>query len=202
MKYTGKITEWNAERGFGFIQPDAGGDRTFVHISALQTRSHPPSVGASVAYSLGKDKRGRPQAQAVSFANQTSFSAQQKQALPRAFIGVVALIVVAIAFATGQLAPKFAATYAGLSLLSFLMYMKDKHAARNAMWRTPEHTLHFLDLFGGWPGGLIAQQKFRHKTAKRSFQFIFWLSVLGNLVGILWLTDHASVEQLLRPFLG
>lgn len=191
MKYTGQISEWNAERGFGFIQPNGGGDRTFVHISALQTRSQPPSVGTSVVYSLGKDKRGRPQAQAVSFTHQAFSSAQQKMALPRALIGVVALIVVAIAFAAGLLAPKFAATYAGLSLLSFLMYMKDKHAARNAMWRTPEHTLHFLDLFGGWPGGLIAQQKFHHKTAKRSFQFIFWLSVLGNLVGIWWLMSNA-----------
>lgn len=191
MKYAGKIAEWNDDRGFGFIEPQGGGDRTFVHISALQTRAHRPTIGAHVVYSLGKDKRGRAQAQAVSFADETPVVTSPKQALPRAFIGIVALIVVGITFVTGLLPLKFAATYLGLSVLSFLMYMKDKHAARNAAWRTPEHILHFLDLFGGWPGGLIAQQKFHHKTAKQSFQLIFWLTVLGNFIGIWWLISNA-----------
>lgn len=193
MKYSGQITQWNNDRGFGFIQPDGdGGEPTFVHISALQTDSHRPRVGERVVYSLGRDQRGRPQAQAVSFAHKKTLSASPQQRLPRTLIGIIALVVVAIAFAADLLALKFAATYWGLSLLSFLMYMKDKRAAHHAMWRTPEHTLHLLDLFGGWPGGLIAQQTFRHKTAKQSFQLLFWLSVAGNLIGLWWLVTHGS----------
>ena len=43
--------------------------------------------------------------------------------------------------------------------------------------------MHMLDLLGGWPGALIAQQQSRHKTVKASFQAAFWFTVLANLAG-------------------
>lgn len=35
MRFNGQLVEWSDARGFGFIQPDRGGDRLFLHISAL-----------------------------------------------------------------------------------------------------------------------------------------------------------------------
>ena len=35
MRFQGRIAQWNDERGFGFIAPEAGGDQVFVHISAF-----------------------------------------------------------------------------------------------------------------------------------------------------------------------
>ncbi|MFW9081525.1 DUF1294 domain-containing protein [Pseudomonas sp. P2757] len=72
--------------------------------------------------------------------------------------------------------------YAVVSVLAFFLYWADKHKARTGAWRIPENALHAVELAGGWPGALIAQQVFRHKTRKVSFQVLFWLIVLLHQV--------------------
>ena len=67
------------------------------------------------------------------------------------------------------------------SIACFASYAIDKSAARRNGRRTPERRLLLLGLLGGWPGGLLAQRWLRHKTAKASFQWRFWCSVLANL---------------------
>jgi uncharacterized membrane protein YsdA (DUF1294 family) len=69
------------------------------------------------------------------------------------------------------------AAYGVVSVLAFFMYWADKRKARADAWRTPENILHAVELAGGWPGALIAQQVFRHKTRKVSFQVLFWVIV-------------------------
>ena len=64
-----------------------------------------------------------------------------------------------------------------LSLITFLIYAKDKLAARKDTWRTPEKTLHILSLLGGWPGALLAHRYLRHKSQKKAFRIVFWLTV-------------------------
>ncbi len=65
-----------------------------------------------------------------------------------------------------------------VSFFTFLAYRTDKMRAQAGEWRIPEATLHFSELLGGWPGGFLAQRKYRHKTAKGSYQFVFWAIVL------------------------
>lgn len=67
--------------------------------------------------------------------------------------------------------------YGAVSLLSFLLYWHDKRRAQEQGQRTPENVLHALELAGGWPGALLAQQLLRHKTRKLSYQVLFWLIV-------------------------
>jgi uncharacterized membrane protein YsdA (DUF1294 family) len=74
------------------------------------------------------------------------------------------------------------AAYGLVSVLAFLLYWSDKRKARGEHWRTPENVLHALEFAGGWPGALLAQQVFRHKTRKVSFQLVFWLIVLLHQV--------------------
>ena len=70
--------------------------------------------------------------------------------------------------------------YFTLSLFTFLLYAIDKRNAIKGLWRISEKTLQIPALFGGWPGALLAQQTFRHKTQKRPFIFVLWLGVLTN----------------------
>lgn len=65
-----------------------------------------------------------------------------------------------------------------LSLLCFCMYGWDKRRARNCGRRVSERTLQLLALLGGWPGALIGQRLFRHKTQKLSFLAVLWLIVV------------------------
>lgn len=80
--------------------------------------------------------------------------------------------------------------YIVLSLVTFLAYARDKSAAQNGAWRVPERTLHLLALAGGWPGAMLAQRTFRHKTRKDSFRIGFWTTVLANGGALAWL--HTS----------
>ena len=70
--------------------------------------------------------------------------------------------------------------YLAISALTFAVYAFDKATAQAGRWRTPEKTLHLLAVAGGWPGALLAQQLFRHKTSKARFIAVFWLTVALN----------------------
>jgi uncharacterized membrane protein YsdA (DUF1294 family) len=84
--------------------------------------------------------------------------------------------VVAIGVRGGSWLP--AAFYLLMSLIAFGLYGHDKKQARTNGQRTPEKLLHAAEMLGGWPGALVAQQAFRHKTRKVSYQLLFWLIVL------------------------
>jgi uncharacterized membrane protein YsdA (DUF1294 family) len=71
--------------------------------------------------------------------------------------------------------------YLSASLLTIYFYRQDKQAAKQGNWRTPEFRLHQLEFLGGWLGAFIAQQVFRHKTSKQSFQLTFNLIVILHL---------------------
>lgn len=77
-----------------------------------------------------------------------------------------------------------ASVYAFMSTITILVYKWDKRLAidtANQTLRVPERSLHILALVCGWPGALIAQQWFRHKSQKRSFIVVLWLTIFLNM---------------------
>ncbi|RWK66835.1 cold-shock protein [Mesorhizobium sp.] len=55
---TGTVKWFNATKGFGFIQPDAGGADVFVHISAVERAGlRALADGQKVSYEVEQDRR-------------------------------------------------------------------------------------------------------------------------------------------------
>ena len=54
----GTVKWYNAEKGFGFIQPDDGGKDAFVHVSALERAGmNGLREGQKISFELIADKR-------------------------------------------------------------------------------------------------------------------------------------------------
>ena len=55
---TGTVKWFNAQKGFGFIQPDNGGPDVFVHISAVERAGMSDlKEGQKLSYELADDRR-------------------------------------------------------------------------------------------------------------------------------------------------
>lgn len=201
MRFVGQITDWNDGRGFGFVSPIDGGARAFVHVKEFEHGSRRPVTGDLISYLLKQDHRGRLQAREVRHVGQKIESGRKAAGLPRAAIGLTGLALVVAAAVVGAVPVILAFAYLALSALSYLLYLFDKAFAEHGARRTPETTLHLADLLGGWPGALIAQQQFRHKTGKRSFQAAFWATVLFNVLAAGWFVSSGTAARLV-PSLG
>ncbi|MEH8018575.1 cold shock and DUF1294 domain-containing protein [Rheinheimera muenzenbergensis] len=190
MLVKGKITQWDDDKGFGFIQPLLKGERVFVHIKALQNRSRRPVMGEVVTYTVGKDEQGRLQAQQVTFAGEKRKLKTAKRATTWPLWCVLAFAaVLSVAVAMTKLPLYVPLLYAGLSVVTFMAYWLDKRKAqaKQSHKRTPESRLQFMALLGGWPGALLAQSYLRHKSQKRAFLQVFYFAALLNLIALAWL---------------
>lgn len=132
-----------------------------------------------------------------------SASGRGRRLLPDVLVVVVFFVGLAI------LAPApewrwFVGFYALMSALSLSMYGLDKRASTRAGWRTSEARLHLVELLGGWPGALLAQRVFRHKTRKTSFQVMYYVAVVTNLAALAWMlyadSGGARVTGVVLPF--
>lgn len=75
---------------------------------------------------------------------------------------------------------------ATFSVVTFLAFGYDKWRAGRAGRRVPEMTLVLLGALGGWVGGLIGMQVFRHKTVKWTFWLKYALGLPFFVAGV-WL---------------
>jgi uncharacterized membrane protein YsdA (DUF1294 family)/cold shock CspA family protein len=200
MRYQGKIVEWNAEKAFGFVLPNAGGRKIFVHLNEFPNR-RAPQVGALITFEIGVDANRRSCAVRASFVASPEARRAREQtreeAVARASWGAVsvwlgALWTVAVVGLTisGAYPWKLLVAWFAVNGMTFALYAADKRAAEQDRRRTSEARLHVYALAGGWPAAALAQQWLRHKTSKISFRTTFWFSVLANVGFMLWLASR------------
>lgn len=71
MRQQGHIKDWKDDKGFGFVEPMAGGERAFVHINAFFNRSRRPVDGDVISYDSMQDFQGRWQARSIRYVDET-----------------------------------------------------------------------------------------------------------------------------------
>ena len=213
-KQQGHIKKWQDDKGFGFIET-AAGESVFFHVSAFKAQRR-PEIGEQVVFTVGQDNQGRLQAknvQELSFVQQkmaqknrqirqrnrkrnaqAEFAEGQKK---RLFLGIGFYGVLILLAATQKFSWLVVAWYAVLGVTTYLTYAKDKAAAQNGDWRTPESTLHVLSALGGWVGALLAQTYLRHKSQKPEFRIVYYLTVVVNMAGLLFLLAGGGLETVI-----
>ena len=194
MRFEGTITSWNDERGFGRIESSQGGEPIFVHVSAWPRGGGRPQLNQAITFEIEVGPKGK-RARSVQ-VSQIRHSPRQNERASRAQWGTATLFAIPVLLAVYVVAAVawkvpvwVAGVYFVLSAATFIAYAADKSAAASGSLRTPESTLHMLALAGGWPGALLAQQFLRHKSTKREFRQIFWVTVLLNGVGLVVLAS-------------
>lgn len=201
-KQQGTISKWQEDKGFGFIETEAG-ESLFFHSSEFKA-AHRPEIGEQVVFTPGQDSQGRLQArqvQQLGFVQQqmaqknqqirqrnqkrsaqAEFEAGQKK---RSFMSVGFYAVLILLAVMNKLSWLVVGWYVVIGVVTYMLYAKDKAAAQSGEWRTPETTLHVLSALGGWVGAMIAQTYLRHKSQKPEFRMTYYLTVLINLAGLL-----------------
>ena len=212
-KQQGHIKKWQDDKGFGFIET-AAGESVFFHVSAFKAQRR-PEVGEQVVFTVRQDNQGRLQArdvQELSFVQQkmaqknsqirrrnhkrsaqAEFEAGQKK---RLFLGIGFYGVLILLALTDKLSWLAVAWYALLGVITYGTYAKDKAAAQSGDWRTSESTLHLLSVLGGWVGAMVAQTYLRHKSQKPEFRITYYLTVIINLAGLLFIMVGGGLTAL------
>ena len=196
----GKLIRWKDDRGFGFIQPNHDSQEVFLHISEIKDSTRRPKENDTIYYyvTVGEDGKIRAcnafilGARSKSTSRSSAIDTKTRPGLSFPIIEVLLLsmfpLFSAIHFTWKTRNPLFLVLYPSMSLATYVLYAKDKHAAKRDSWRIPERTLHLCEFAGGWVGGFIAQRTLRHKSKKESYQAVFWAIVfIHYIVWTFWL---------------
>jgi uncharacterized membrane protein YsdA (DUF1294 family)/cold shock CspA family protein len=184
-RFEGTLTTWTAERGFGFITPTEPGPEIFAHIKAFPGTTV-PQVGLRVSYEEGRNPDGKRRAERILPIASVKILQQSWSPAPRdsvSYLAIPAFLGVAILVGVLWQPPLWVLwLYLGMSAICFAAYGIDKRAAVARTWRIPESSLLLAGMLGGWPGAIVGQQVFRHKTKKSAFRAAFWTSVVLNVI--------------------
>lgn len=206
MRLQGRITDWNDERGFGFVVTNGTENRHFFHISALRGSTERPTVGRLVTFEAQPQADGKLRAIDVRYpgtpARRPTAGGRPLGWAPDAAIGVAQAGLPAWLVLGERASPLLLAAIAAMSAIAVLMYYVDKRRAAAGDWRIPEAKLQLVGLLGGWLGALCAQRLFRHKSSKAAYVHVFRLAGIASIVA-LGAFAYGDLPQLgkLRPLL-
>ena len=180
----GTITKFDDKKGYGFIQPDGQSENVFVHASDVTTAGR-LAVGQRVRFEITQSAKG-PRAANVAVEGAAAATPSRRGSSPvspylifGSFAVVDTVLVMTLAMLIFSLSWLWAYLIA-INLTTLMLYAYDKAVAGSGAVRVPERILHAAELFGGTPAGFIGQRVMHHKSAKGSYQRVFWLIVVAQ----------------------
>lgn len=174
IKMEGVVVHFDEPHGFGFIWSKDFSQDVFVHVRNIPDQQI-LAVGQKVMFDTKKTRKGLLAINVIPGKMTKS---------PHTVFGILGIL------GTGLMT--FISYYQGLNivwsyflsinLLTFFFYGYDKKFSRASYFRIPESILHSLAICGAAPGGLVGQMFFRHKTMKKSFQIVYWVIVIVQMI--------------------
>ncbi|QOL26240.1 DUF1294 domain-containing protein [Thalassotalea sp. LPB0316] len=193
MRLKGKLIKWDADKAYGFIAPNGGGDHVFIHKRGFANKNRTPQLNDVITFTLSKDNHGRHCADEATFSGEKLKKKQAKKVSKFSiYLSLLFLIALGAGALLGFVPVNLVLIYIGLSIVTYIAYAFDKARAQSCSWRIPEDALHMLALFGGWPGAAVAQQVLRHKSQKKAFRIGFWFTVAVNVGLLYWLLSASG----------
>ncbi len=171
----GTLISWNNDKGYGFIRSHNGKKDIFLHLKSLPHYQRRPIIDDILTYEVGVDEKQQLYARyarikGIAWSPFTIF-----------WFGLTLIFGIYVYFVIRQTFPFHPlALYVAMSLLTIRAYSRDKSAAQSGKYRIPERRLHLFEILGGWPGALLAQVYYRHKSRKISYQILFWMIVASH----------------------
>ncbi len=192
MDMIGTISEWDAEKGQGFITVSGQPKRIFFQLADVSRKGHSPKVDEYVRFHVTKDVYGSIRATDIETPTSFNFSS----AIAVWFASVLCASV--YLFEYSLIATVF---YFLVSAITYAIYAFDKSAEQHGGWRIPLFSLYFLSLIGGWPGALLAQGFLYYRYHDDLFKVLLWFTALANFTLYCWTLSPHGNEQMYR-FIG
>ncbi|MDG2122542.1 MAG: DUF1294 domain-containing protein [Verrucomicrobiales bacterium] len=179
----GRIVVWDEGRGYGWLR--WGQEKVFFHIKEFGRGDVRLAVGDEVEFERGVDMKGRACAKALRSCGlrPDRKNSRPKRRSKKAGVGsLMELVILLVLPGLGMRKLPWewwigVGVMVAMSGIAFWMYAHDKRRAEEKGWWLAESSLHLVGVLGGWPGAFWAQWCLRHKSSKRSFQFVFWCVV-------------------------
>ncbi|MCP4351565.1 MAG: DUF1294 domain-containing protein [Desulfobacterales bacterium] len=191
-KEKGTLIRWNNDKGYGFIRSHNGNEDIFFHVKSLPHYQRRPKTDDILMFEVDIDENQR------RYARYAKIKGLAWSPFTIFWMNSIFFFGVYVYFVFRQTLPFHPiAIYAGMSLITIQAYSRDKSAAQSGAWRIPEPGLHFFEMLGGWPGALLAQLYYRHKSRKISYQIFFWMIVVCHCIFWYHFLTH---QEMYRPY--
>lgn len=189
-KEKGTLIRWNNDKGYGFIRSHKENKDIFLHVKSLPHYQRRPKIDDVITYEVDVDEKQQYYARSAKIKGLAWSQFTILFFSSTLLFGIYVYLVFSQRISFHPLS-----IYAAMSILTIWAYSRDKSASQIKAWRISERRLHLYEMLGGWPGALLAQLYYRHKSRKISYQVFFWLIVASHCIFWYFIINHMEMYQ-------